>query len=155
MGMKSGRRHFIQLILNLHLLMMRVRHPYSVFSPEIIHCNEKNNAIRCALILYFLKPIIPFSSPSQWPESIIPLFHHSNRTTLRLSTGWGEAPNLKTVAERRNLNIRSPFPSLYKSETVSCPICNLKTQIDLIIFSFPESGHKSQTSNPKLELGNF
>ncbi len=24
----------------------------------------------------------------------IPAFHHSNRTTRRLSTGWGEAPNL-------------------------------------------------------------
>jgi hypothetical protein len=27
--------------------------------------------------------------------STIPAFQHSNRTTLRLSTGWGEAPKFK------------------------------------------------------------
>ncbi len=75
--MKSGRRHLIQILLNLHLLMKFVRHPYSTFISEILHCNENLNAMICALILYFLKPIIPLSSPSRRPEPIIPLFHHS------------------------------------------------------------------------------
>jgi hypothetical protein len=73
--------------------MMIVRHSYSAFIPEIMHCNEKTNAIKYALILYFLKPFIRLSSPShrlseseaRTHYSTIPSFHHSN---------LGEAPNL-------------------------------------------------------------
>jgi len=35
---------------------------------------------------------------------MIPIFQNSNRTTLRLSTGWGEAPNLLP-----QLPLREPF----------------------------------------------
>ena len=75
LGLKSGRRHFIQIMLNLHLLIMFVRHPSSAFISKIFPSNEKIDGSICAWILYFLKPIIP-------------LFHHSN---------WGEAPNLCPV----------------------------------------------------------
>jgi hypothetical protein len=36
----------------------------------------------------------------------IPVFHHSNRTTLRLSTGWGEAPNLILLSDAGGLQGR-------------------------------------------------
>ncbi len=49
--------------------------------------------------------LLPLTQHSNIPKPIIalklhcvpniPSFQHSNRTTLRLSTGWGEAPNLK------------------------------------------------------------
>jgi hypothetical protein len=36
--------------------------------------------------------------------STIPAFQHSNRTTLRLSTGWGEAPKFLIAATSGNRN---------------------------------------------------
>ena len=54
LGMKSGKHHFIQIMLNLHLLMM------------------------FALILYFLKPIIPVSQNPLFHYSIIPIVSEAN-----------------------------------------------------------------------------
>jgi hypothetical protein len=34
LGMKSGKRSFLQRMLGLQLTMMPLRHPYSEFSPE-------------------------------------------------------------------------------------------------------------------------
>jgi len=36
LGMESGKRHLLQIMLNLNLLMMLVRHPFSTFSLEKI-----------------------------------------------------------------------------------------------------------------------
>jgi len=73
--MKSGKNHILQKMLNLHFLMISVELSFSTFPLEKRHHNDKSNAIVCALILFFLSPIIP-------------LFQHSN---------WGEAPNLKPL----------------------------------------------------------
>jgi hypothetical protein len=93
LGMKSGKRSILQKMLYLHFMMMPVRHPFSVFSQENTPLLRENqyNYIR----LDSLNP--PFQY-SRTHDSIIPLFHHSNRTTLssdsealegRLSTGCG------------------------------------------------------------------
>jgi hypothetical protein len=82
LGMKSGRHHFIQIMLNLHLFMMLVRHPFSAFISEMPYSSEKNNAIIGTLILSLLKPIITLFQN--------PLFHYSSIPSFQL----GEAPNL-------------------------------------------------------------
>ncbi|CAB1065145.1 hypothetical protein D1BOALGB6SA_9942 [Olavius sp. associated proteobacterium Delta 1] len=52
--MKSGKHHFIQIMLNLDFLMM------------------------FALILYFLKPIIPLSQNPLFQYSSIPIVSEAN-----------------------------------------------------------------------------
>jgi hypothetical protein len=36
LGMKSGKRTILQEMLNLHAMMMQVRHPFSAFAPKIM-----------------------------------------------------------------------------------------------------------------------
>jgi hypothetical protein len=59
LGIKSGKRSIQQKMLNLHSLMMPVRHPFSAFAPENMTLLRENqyNYIR----FDYPKPTIPLS----------------------------------------------------------------------------------------------
>ncbi len=59
--------------------------------------NIEHRIMILSIFNFIVKTISAINPTLQYPKthfSNIPAFQHSNRTTLRLSTGWGEAPNL-------------------------------------------------------------
>jgi hypothetical protein len=73
LGMKSGKRSILQKMLNLHFMLMPVRHPFSAFAPENTPLlrEDQYNYIR----FDSLNP--PFHYP-RTHDSTIPEFQHSN-----------------------------------------------------------------------------
>jgi len=68
-GMVSGKRSILQKMLNLHFMMMPVRHPFSAFAPLATHYYEKIKPIIFVMILQTHHSIIP--------EPMIPIFQNS------------------------------------------------------------------------------
>jgi hypothetical protein len=64
LGLKSGKRSILQIMLCLHFMMMFIRHPFSALTSEITTLSRDNPCIIFALIIDF-------------HHSTIPAFHHS------------------------------------------------------------------------------